>query len=138
MATKNFYEILEVDPGSSIDQIKKSYQRLVLQHHPDKNGAFATDNQSFQLIDEAWKVLRSVESRKIYDAELFQQDYEENPIIHESLGADEFQFEAEIDSYCHSCRCGGKYILPEFEGDECLISCDECSLVIEVLKTGVT
>jgi DnaJ family protein A protein 5 len=33
----NFYNILEVPETATIDEIKKSYRRLSLLHHPDKN-----------------------------------------------------------------------------------------------------
>jgi molecular chaperone DnaJ len=32
----DFYEVLEVDEDASQEDIKKSYQQLVLKHHPDK------------------------------------------------------------------------------------------------------
>jgi preprotein translocase subunit Sec63 len=35
-AIMDFYEILEVDKGATQEDIKKSYQQLVLKHHPDK------------------------------------------------------------------------------------------------------
>jgi diphthamide biosynthesis protein 4 len=137
MATKNFYEILNVEPNASAEEIKKSYQRLVMLHHPDKSTATATtDANAFLELDEAWKVLRDADARKVYDAELFQQDYETNPIIHETLTTGQFEYDPESESFCHGCRCGGNYVLPDFDENECLISCDECSLVIEVVKNG--
>jgi diphthamide biosynthesis protein 4 len=136
MAAKSFYEILEVSPNSSADEIKKSYQRLVMLHHPDKSTAATTDNKAFIELDEAWKVLRMPDSRKIYDAELFQQDYEASPIIHETLQTNQFEYDQESGSFFHGCRCGGSYVLPDFEENECLIACDECSLVIEVVKVS--
>lgn len=34
---KDFYTILEVDPTASHKEIKKSYRRLALKYHPDRN-----------------------------------------------------------------------------------------------------
>ena len=33
----DFYKILEVDDNASQEEIKKSYRKLSLIHHPDKN-----------------------------------------------------------------------------------------------------
>lgn len=33
-----FYELLEVEKTATIVEIKKSYRRLAVQHHPDKGG----------------------------------------------------------------------------------------------------
>jgi preprotein translocase subunit Sec63 len=34
---KDYYKILEVDRNASEAEIKKSYKRLALEHHPDRN-----------------------------------------------------------------------------------------------------
>lgn len=63
---KNYYEILEVFPGSSIEVIKKSYRRLALQKHPDTN----PDEKSakiFYEIQEAYAVLSNPEKKHDYD-----------------------------------------------------------------------
>lgn len=59
----SYYELLGVDKGSSVDDIRKAYRKLALQHHPDKGG----DAQRFQLIGEAYAVLSDPEKRRVYD-----------------------------------------------------------------------
>jgi curved DNA-binding protein CbpA len=65
-ARKNYYEILEVFPGSPIETIKKSYRKLALQMHPDTNPD-AEAAQKFHLIQEAYSVLSNPEKKYEYD-----------------------------------------------------------------------
>ena len=36
--TEKYYKILEVEKTATPDQIKKSFRKLALKHHPDKGG----------------------------------------------------------------------------------------------------
>jgi len=64
----DYYSILEVTPNASINDIKKSYRKLALKWHPDKN----PDNQEqanrmFKEISEAYEVLSDDKKRKVYN-----------------------------------------------------------------------
>lgn len=63
----NFYNILEVPETAGPDEIKKSYRRLSMLHHPDKNGNSDASKEKFQKISEAYEVLGDAEKKKEYD-----------------------------------------------------------------------
>ena len=51
-----FYDILEVSPNASIDDIKKSYKKLAFQYHPDKNKDNKDAEIKFKEISNAYSV----------------------------------------------------------------------------------
>lgn len=147
----SFYDILNVEPTATAEEIKRSYQQLALKHHPDKRTEeIEEDSNLFIAIDEAWKVLRDPKLRRIYDFEQRQAAYNDKPIVHETLTKEDFDYDSESELYYHNCRCGGVYVLPDeetekvdgqpsescYENEESIyIACDECSLVIEFVKS---
>lgn len=55
---KCYYELLEVDRNSDSDTIKKSYRRLALLWHPDKNKDKEDEAKNyFQLLQQAYETL---------------------------------------------------------------------------------
>lgn len=67
--SKNYYDILEIDNSATQEDIKKSYRKLSLLHHPDKNGNSAESINKIQDINEAYEVLSNPERKKMYDNE---------------------------------------------------------------------
>ena len=67
MDKKNYYEILEIDKNSTQEDIKKSYRKLSLLHHPDKNGNSQESINKIQDINEAYEVLSNQEKKMMYD-----------------------------------------------------------------------
>lgn len=64
---KDYYSILQVDKNASEDDIKKSYRKLALQYHPDKNPNNPEAVEKFKEVAEAYAVLNDKEKRKMYD-----------------------------------------------------------------------
>mmetsp|Transcript_5031 Transcript_5031/g.8770 ORF Transcript_5031/g.8770 Transcript_5031/m.8770 type:complete len:413 (-) Transcript_5031:1840-3078(-) len=60
---KRYYELLGVSQDADENELKKSYRRLAMKHHPDKGG----DVEMFQEISHAFEILSDPEKRQIYD-----------------------------------------------------------------------
>lgn len=67
MFFKDYYKILEVSPDASFEQIKKSYRRLALIYHPDKNPGDLRAEAKFKEIVEAYEVLSDEKKRQEYN-----------------------------------------------------------------------
>lgn len=65
--TDSYYEILEVPETAGLDDIKKSYRRLSMIYHPDKNKNNPESTSKFQKISEAYETLSDVDKKKEYD-----------------------------------------------------------------------
>ncbi|KAK9531664.1 hypothetical protein VZT92_011074 [Zoarces viviparus] len=59
----NPYEVLNLDPGASLSQIKKQYHVLSLKYHPDKGG----DEATFMRIAKAYAALTNEQSRQNWE-----------------------------------------------------------------------
>jgi curved DNA-binding protein CbpA len=66
MQLKDYYKILEVTPVASQQEIKKSFRRLALRHHPDKNGGNHLAEALFKEMQEAYEVLSDPKQREEY------------------------------------------------------------------------
>lgn len=60
----NHYEVLGVSKNATEDEIKKSFRKLSLKHHPDKPEG---DVEIFKKINESYQVLSDSKKRKEYD-----------------------------------------------------------------------
>ena len=67
MDNKDYYRILEVSKDASADEIKKSYRKIAMQFHPDRNPGDKVAEERFKLASEAYEILRDPEKREIYD-----------------------------------------------------------------------
>lgn len=62
-----FYEVLEVTRTATAEDIKKSYRKLALRYHPDKNAGDTTAEERFKEVGEAYEVLSDPDKRATYD-----------------------------------------------------------------------
>ncbi|MBU4343365.1 MAG: molecular chaperone DnaJ [Candidatus Omnitrophica bacterium] len=70
MTTKrDYYEILGVQKGASVDEIKKVYRNLALKHHPDRVSGDKKKEaeEKFKEISESYAVLSDTQKRAQYD-----------------------------------------------------------------------
>lgn len=67
MAKKDYYSSLNVARSASADDIKKSYRKLAMKYHPDKNPNDKKAEEMFREITEAYEVLSDTKKREMYD-----------------------------------------------------------------------
>uniref|UniRef100_A0A671EI65 DnaJ homolog subfamily C member 24 n=2 Tax=Rhinolophus ferrumequinum TaxID=59479 RepID=A0A671EI65_RHIFE len=138
---KDWYSILGANPSASMSDLKQKYQKLVLMYHPDKQSADVPAGtveeciQKFMEIDQAWKILGNEETKKEYDLQRREDDLRNMGPVDAQVYLEEMSWNEDDHSFSVSCRCGGKYSVSQDEAEEVtLISCDTCSLIIELLQ----
>lgn len=67
MTEKDYYELLEVTKEASGEEIKKSFRRLAMKYHPDRNPGDKEAEARFKEINEAYDVLKDSQKRAAYD-----------------------------------------------------------------------
>ena len=53
MSKQDYYDTLEVSKTATFEEIKKSYRRLAMQYHPDRNAGNAEAEAKFKEINES-------------------------------------------------------------------------------------
>ena len=69
MATtkRDYYEVLAVERTAQAEEIKRSYRKLAVKFHPDKNPDDPHAEEKFKELGEAYDVLMDAEKRSAYD-----------------------------------------------------------------------
>ncbi|KAI8880617.1 DnaJ-domain-containing protein [Backusella circina FSU 941] len=62
--TTDLYQVLGIPKSATADEIKKTYRKLALKYHPDKNPNSA---DKFKEISHAYEVLGDEQKRRVYD-----------------------------------------------------------------------
>lgn len=67
MTQRDYYEVLGVAKNASDQEVKKSYRRLAMKHHPDRNPDNKEAESKFKEAKEAYEVLSNQQKRAAYD-----------------------------------------------------------------------
>lgn len=67
VASRDFYKVLEVEPGASAEEIRRSYKRLARENHPDRNQGDDAAEERFKEVTRAYEVLSDDAKRNVYD-----------------------------------------------------------------------
>ena len=90
----NYYEILGVNKDTTNDDIKKSYKKLALKFHPDKNKSPKAE-EAFKKIGTAYQTLTDPKKRELFDKYGSEEEYREK-IYQERQQAYEYE---DFDAY---------------------------------------
>lgn len=67
MSKRDYYEVLGVARDASDEDIKKSYRKLAMKHHPDRNPDDPKAEEQFKEAKEAYEILSDPQKRAAYD-----------------------------------------------------------------------
>ena len=62
-----YYELLGIPKTATEEEIKKSFRKLALKYHPDRNQGNKAAEEKFKEISEAYAVLSDAKKRREYD-----------------------------------------------------------------------
>ena len=64
----NYYEVLQLGPNASAQQVAEQYKKLALRYHPQNSKESQTvAKQMFNAVAEAYEVLSDSQKRQRYD-----------------------------------------------------------------------
>ena len=67
MSKRDYYEILGVNRSADAEDIRKSYRKLAVKYHPDKNPGDKHAEEKFKELGEAYEALSDPQKRAAYD-----------------------------------------------------------------------
>ncbi|RVE71465.1 hypothetical protein OJAV_G00052130 [Oryzias javanicus] len=154
-AQTDLYAVLGAHPSDSVQQLRRRYQQLALQFHPDRVGgehssAAESSVSRFLEVDAAWKILSDQNTRRQYDSQRRAEALTQDCPVDSTVHLEDMNFDLEDRMYVYACRCGGAFSISEQEVEEeteredreegtrrtVLVCCDTCSLSVCVTWTS--
>ncbi len=91
---KDHYQILNISPTASAEDVKKSFRKLALKYHPDKNqGNSRVSTVQFEAIKEAYDILIDPVKRQQYNYQFYAQ-LNRSGFVNPLFSADEVLYKA--------------------------------------------
>ena len=94
MQFKDYYKILNINQDASAEDIKKTFRRLAMRYHPDRNPENVQEaGEKFKVINEAFEVLGDERQRWQYDrlaslASYSRRTMPMEDILNENMGSE--------------------------------------------------
>jgi molecular chaperone DnaJ len=66
-AKRDYYEVLGVGRDADTSTIKRSYRKMAMKYHPDRNPGDLSAEEQFKEAAEAFEVLNDPQKRELYD-----------------------------------------------------------------------
>jgi DnaJ-class molecular chaperone len=85
--TKDYYEIMGLTPEATGEEIKKTYRKLAMQYHPDRNLGDPECEERLKKMNEAYQVLGDEQKRRHYDL-FFRNHLKESRIDQQEMDGD--------------------------------------------------
>ena len=67
MSKRDYYQVLSVPRNATEDDVRRSYRRMAMKHHPDRNPHDKEAEERFKEAKEAYEVLTDPQKRAAYD-----------------------------------------------------------------------
>jgi molecular chaperone DnaJ len=67
MAKRDYYTVLGLNRDATEEDIKKSYRKHAMKHHPDRNPDDKSSEEKFKEAKEAYEILSDAKKRAAYD-----------------------------------------------------------------------
>ena len=85
--TKNYYQVMGLTPEATGEEIKKTYRKLAMQYHPDRNLGDPECEERLKEMNEAYQVLGDEHKRRHYDL-FFRHPLKDSRIEPEEMDGD--------------------------------------------------